>query len=79
MAFMKQPWFAPTVFAATSGIYVGVPALIAALLFRGGLILLVSGVTFVRRDGARASRLRVFWRGLVAWSPFVAVPFCLDC
>jgi len=42
-----------------------VPGLIAALLFRRGLVLLIAGVTFVRRDGMRASRLRVFWRGLV--------------
>jgi hypothetical protein len=28
-------------------------------------------VTFVRKDGARASRLRVFWRALVAWSPLL--------
>ena len=50
-------------------IYVCLPALIAALLFRGGLVLRMAGMTFVRRDGRRASRLRVFWRALVAWSP----------
>ena len=50
-------------------IYVCMPALIAALLFRGGLVLRMAGMTFVRRDGKRASRLRVFWRALVAWSP----------
>ncbi len=49
--------------------FVCLPALIAAVLFRGGLVLLMAGVTFVRRDGKRASRLRVFWRALVAWSP----------
>lgn len=49
--------------------YACLPALIAALLFRGGLVLRMAGVTFVRRDGNRASRLRVFWRALVAWSP----------
>jgi uncharacterized RDD family membrane protein YckC len=49
--------------------YLGMPACIAALLFRGGWILRVAGVTFVRSDGKRASRLRVFWRALVAWSP----------
>lgn len=49
--------------------YVGVPALIAALLFRGGLVLLVTGVTYVRQDGQRASRGRVLWRSVVAWSP----------
>ncbi len=49
-------------------VYVGIPALIAALLFRGGLVLRMAGITFVRRDGKQASRLRVFWRALVAWS-----------
>ena len=34
------------------GMYVCLPALIAALLFRGGLILRMAGMTFVRRDGA---------------------------
>jgi hypothetical protein len=48
------------------------------LLFRGGLVLRLANVTFVRWDGARASRLRVFWRALVAWSPlWLAVPVCL--
>ena len=50
-------------------VYVCLPALIAALLFRGGLVLRMAGIAFVRRDGKRASRLRVFWRALVAWSP----------
>ena len=48
------------------------PALIAALLFRGGVVLLIAGVTYVRRDGLPASRLRLFWRSLVAWG--LAVP-----
>jgi hypothetical protein len=74
-AFMRKPWFPAAMFGVALAIYVGLPAIIAALLFRGGLILLLSGVTFVRRDGARASRLRVFWRGLVAWSPMLVVPF----
>lgn len=52
-------------------IYVGVPAVIAALLFRGGLVLLALGVTYVRHDGQRASRMRVLWRNIVAWSPIV--------
>ncbi len=53
--------------------YVGLPAVIAALLFRGGVVLLIAGVTYVRKDGARASRLRLLWRALVAWSPVVPV------
>jgi hypothetical protein len=64
--FRPHPFSLVTVMLA---IYVCVPALIAALLFRGGLLLRMTGVTFVRRDGKRASRLRVFWRALVAWSP----------
>jgi hypothetical protein len=67
----KDPWF-PWVAATTMLImYVAVPAVVAALAFRGGLLLLAARVTFVRRDGARASRLRVFWRALVAWSPLL--------
>jgi uncharacterized RDD family membrane protein YckC len=57
--------------------YVGIPAVIATLLFRGGLVLLALGVTYVRRDGCRASRGRVLWRSVVAWSPMVgAVMIC---
>jgi hypothetical protein len=59
------------VLAAALLVYVGLPALIAAILFRGGIVLLIAGVTYVRKDGLRASRLRLFWRSLVAWSPVV--------
>jgi hypothetical protein len=52
-------------------VWVCLPALVAALAFRGGLLLRLAGITFVRRDGAPASRLRIFWRALVAWSPLV--------
>jgi hypothetical protein len=69
--FIKQPWFPLMVITVSLAIYVGIPALIAAVLFRGGLVVLIAGVTFVRHDGARASRLRVLWRGLVAWSPML--------
>jgi len=55
-------------------LYVGFPALVCALLFRGGLVLWALGVAIVRTDGVRASRLRVFWRSLVAWSPIVLAP-----
>ena len=62
-----------TVLEITLAIYVCLPALIAAPLFRGGLALRMASVIFVRRDGRRASRLRVFWRVLVAWVPFLFV------
>ncbi len=75
----KQPFFGEKpppalpvmVLAVALLVYVGLPALVAALLFRGGVVLLIAGVTYVRKDGARASRLRLFWRALVAWSPVV--------
>jgi hypothetical protein len=67
----KRPWLPFFVIGVSIVIYVCIPALIAALSFRGGLVLLIARVTFVRKDGARASRLRVFWRALVAWSPLL--------
>ena len=66
---MKQRWFPFAIVVGALVIYVGLPALVAALIFRGGLVLLAARVAFVRRDGLRASRLRVFWRALVAWCP----------
>lgn len=67
---------AGTVFFSSITVYVGLPAMLAALLFRGGLVLLATGVTFVRRDGLRASRLRLFWRALVAWVPVLFAGGC---
>jgi hypothetical protein len=58
-------------------VYVCLPALIAALLFRSGLLLRMAGIAFVRWDGKRASRLRVLWRALVAWGPLLLVPIGL--
>lgn len=65
-AFRPRPFWLTTVMLTG---YVCIPALITALLFRGGLLLRMAGITFVRHDGKPASRLRVFWRALVAWSP----------
>ena len=62
---------ASLLFASTLIMYVGVPAVLAALLFRGGLVLLATGITFVRKDGRRASRLRLFWRALITWVPLI--------
>jgi len=56
--------------------YVAFPAVVAALLFRGGLVLLIGGVTYVTKDGVRASRLRLLWRALVTWGPVFPL-FCL--
>jgi len=73
--FSSQPFFPLLMGIGVLLIYVGIPALLAALLFRGGLVLRIANVTFVRRDGAKASRLRMFWRTLVAWSPAVLALF----
>ncbi|HWX21443.1 MAG TPA: protein kinase [Candidatus Binatia bacterium] len=69
--WLRQPSFVLMMLNATLAIYVCLPALAAALAFRGGLVLLVTGVTFVRRDGAPARRPRLFWRTFVAWSPLL--------
>jgi hypothetical protein len=73
--FVRRPQFLFFTVVGAMGIYVLIPALIAALAFRGGLVLRIANVTFARRDGERASRLRVFWRTVVAWSPLL--PACL--
>ncbi len=74
--FLKQPAEPFLMAAGALAIYVCLPAIVAALLFRGGLVLLIAGVTFVRKDGAPASRLRVFWRALLTWSPFLVALAC---
>jgi uncharacterized RDD family membrane protein YckC len=69
IAGKPAPWLPAMMLLGTLAIYVCIPALVAALLFRGGLVLLIAGVTFVRRDGQRAFRLRLLWRAMVTWSP----------
>ena len=68
------PQFPILAFGACLLIYVAMPALLAALIFRNGLVLLAVGLAVVKRNGARASRLRIFGRSLVAWSPVLAAP-----
>jgi hypothetical protein len=52
-------------------------SLSAAVLCRGGLLLWALGLTFVQWDGKPASRPRVLWRAIVAWSPLVFIPLGL--
>lgn len=56
-------------FYSTLLIYVCFPALLCAIILKGGPVQRLAKVTYVRKDGAPASRLRVFWRALVAWGP----------
>jgi len=74
-AFPQQPPPALPVMVLTGTllIYVCFPALAAALLFRGGVVSLIAGVTYVRKDGSQASRLRLLWRAILAWCPLVPV------
>jgi uncharacterized RDD family membrane protein YckC len=55
------------------GIFVVVPSLFCAVLFRGGYVNYRSGVTFVARDGSPASRARLLWRGLLTWLPLLVL------
>jgi hypothetical protein len=72
--FTKQRWFPLAMIGGCLFIYVGIPSVILALAFRGGLVMFVLGIAVVRPDGTRASRLRMFWRSLIAWSPVLAAP-----
>ena len=64
----------PAAVALQTGIMTLLLALVSifcALVFRSGLAMRVLGVVAVKRDGSQAGRLRVFWRAVVAWAPFV--------
>lgn len=52
-----------------------IPALVAALLFRGGLLLSMAQIGIVTANGTPASRGRVFCRTLVSSLPIVLVMF----
>ncbi len=69
--FIAQPSFLLMVAGASLVLYVCVPAVVAALAFRGGLVLLLAGISFVRRNGERAGRLRLFFRALLVWAPLI--------
>lgn len=60
--------------SACALLFVAVPSLIAAFAVRGGLVLRALDLTIVKNDGAPASRLRIFCRGLIAWSPALLLP-----
>jgi uncharacterized RDD family membrane protein YckC len=68
-----SPGLPAMVIAMSLLVYVGLPALVAAMLFRGGVVLLIAGVTYVKKNGQRASRLRLLWRAIVVWGPVVPV------
>lgn len=52
----------------------GAVSLVLAATCRLGPMLRILGIELVTSDGRPASRGRLFWRGLVAWSPVWLVP-----
>ncbi|MCX5655900.1 MAG: protein kinase [Planctomycetota bacterium] len=65
----------PVLMAAMQAGFMTLPlaivSIVCAIAFRSGLAMLIFGVVAVKRDGSQAGRLRVFWRALVTWSPYV--------
>lgn len=61
-------------FTAMWWIFVVIPGLAAALVFRRGMIMRIFGVDCVTRTGAAASRLRMLWRSMMFNAPVLAAP-----
>jgi hypothetical protein len=66
-------WDTPASVAGFLLISIVIPALLSAVVVRGGLVLNGLGMTVVRNDGTEISRLHSFARGLVAWSPILVL------
>ena len=49
-------------------------SLFCAIAFRGGLVMRILGIAVVTNKGTDASRLRMLWRSLIAWSPILLLP-----
>jgi hypothetical protein len=68
-------WFSVG-FAWTFLLLVALADILVILLFRQTFVLRPFGVAIVTRAGEEASRLRLFWRALLTWSPlFAGAPF----
>jgi hypothetical protein len=71
---MDPPMFLLPMAYGVTVAFVVLPALLAALLFRGGALIYALGLVVVTRYGARAGRGRAAWRALLAWLPFLLIP-----
>jgi len=63
--------------ASVLGVYLLVTAflsLFCAVAFRGGLMMRILSIAVVKDDGSDATRLRMLWRSLIAWSPVLLSP-----
>ena len=69
-------WLA-LIFTMTAVMYVAVPAVLCALIFRGGPLWWIFGISAVTRIGQPAGRLRLAIRNLIAWSPLFVLPIVL--
>jgi hypothetical protein len=71
---LKPTLFFPLMFAMTLAMYIAIPSVLCALVFRGGLLWWLFGITAVTKDGQLARRWRLCWRNLIAWSPLIIFP-----
>jgi len=70
--FLRQPFLLCAGMLGGLLIYVGLPAILAGLLFRGGLLMRLLGLAMVGEQGEDASRMRILFRYLLAWSPVLS-------
>ncbi len=68
---------AAAILGGTAIVFIMLPAMAAALLFRGGMLLHSMDLAIVDRKGSRASRLRTFARSFVTWSPLLLLELLL--
>lgn len=69
--------FLPFMFTIALAMYVAIPSVLCALVFRGGLLWWLFGVTAVTKTGQLAGRWRLCARNLITWSPLIIFPIAL--
>ena len=52
-------------------------SLLCAVAFRGGMLMHMLGIAVVTARGRQATRLRMLWRALIAWSPVICTALVL--
>jgi eukaryotic-like serine/threonine-protein kinase len=74
----KPALFLPLMFTMTLAMYIAFPSVLWALLFRGGLLWRLFGITAVTKNGQPAGRWRLCARNLIVWSPLLIFPIGLS-
>jgi eukaryotic-like serine/threonine-protein kinase len=54
-------------------------SMFCAVAFRGGLVMRILGIAVVKDDGGGASRGRMLWRSVIAWSPMLLLLVLAAC